>query len=56
TKSDEHISPIKISSHRTTNDNIISRKQPKSSTSSLYRTDETSPNNGSCSRVLFTNN
>jgi hypothetical protein len=40
----------------TTNDNIITRKPPKSPTSSPNRTDKTSPNNGSCSKVLFTNN
>ncbi len=40
----------------TTNDNILSRKPPKSPTSSPNRAGKTSPNNGSCSKVLFTNN
>ncbi|CAF2712593.1 unnamed protein product [Rotaria sp. Silwood2] len=56
TKSDEHISPLKISPHLTVNDNIISRKPPKSPTSSPNRTDKTSPNNKSCSKTLFTHN
>ncbi|CAF3940857.1 unnamed protein product, partial [Rotaria magnacalcarata] len=60
TKSNEQISPFKISPHRTTNDNnIITLKPPKSPSSSPGRTDKTSPNsNRSCSKVLFdhTNN
>ncbi|CAF0769438.1 unnamed protein product [Rotaria sordida] len=56
TKSDEHISPLKISPNLTVNDNIISHKPPKSPTTSPSRTDKTSPNNKSCSKVLFTHN
>jgi len=50
-KSDDHISP-----HLTTNENIIRRKPPKSPTSSPIRAGKTSPNNESCSKVLFDNN
>ncbi|CAF4267417.1 unnamed protein product [Rotaria socialis] len=60
TKSNEQISPFKISPHPTANDNnIITLKPPKSPSSSPGRTDKTSPNsNRSCSKVLFdhTNN
>ena len=55
-KSDERISPGKISPHLTTNENILSRKPPKSPTSSPNRVGKTSPNNGSCTKVLFANN
>jgi hypothetical protein len=34
----------------------MSRKPPKSPTSSPNRVGKTSPNNGSCSKVLFDNN
>jgi hypothetical protein len=50
-KSDDHISP-----NLTTNENIIRRKPPKSPTSSPIRAGKTSPNNESCSKVLFDNN
>jgi len=50
-KSDEHVSP-----HLTTNENIIRRKPPKSPTSSPIRACKTSPNDGSCHKVLFDNN
>ena len=50
-QSNERISPGK-----TTNDNIVSRKPPKSPTSSPNRAGKTSPNNGSCNKVLFANN
>lgn len=46
---------MRISPHFTTNDNIISRKPPKSPTSSPIQTGKTSPNIDSCSKVLFTN-
>jgi hypothetical protein len=47
---------LKISPHLITNDNILSLKPPKSPSSSPNRVGKTSPNNGSCSKVLFANN
>lgn len=38
------------------NENIISRKPPKSPTSSPSHSGKTSPHNGSCTKVLFDNN
>lgn len=55
-KTNEHISPLRISSHVTTTDQIISRKPPKSPSSSPGRLGKTSPKNGTCSKVLFSNN
>ena len=55
-KSDERISSLQVSPHLTTNENILRRKPPKSPSSSPNRAGKTSPNNGSCSKVLFANN